>query len=88
MAAVRYLPRIIQFLGYDPYPEPQSLGEKIAARRRHMGLSRKRLARRLGMDEATLRRFENGASEPTGKRLAILIEFESAASETASLSDL
>ncbi len=72
---VRYFPRIIEFLGYDPFGEPRCLGEEIAARRRQMGLSRKRLAKQFGMGEATLARIENGTSQLTGKRKAIAKEF-------------
>ena len=80
--AVRYLPRIIEWLGYDPYPDPQTLGEQIAARRRQLGLSRKRLAKKLGMDEMTLAHIEEGASKPKGRHLTALTEFVSTGSET------
>lgn len=55
------MPGIIKFLGYDPFPEPQTLGERLAAKRRMLGLSRKELAKRLGVDEETLARLETGA---------------------------
>ena len=71
----RFYPRIIDFLGYDPHEVPQSLGEKIAARRRALGFSRKRLAKWLGIDKATVRRLEEGTSKPTGKRAAIIETF-------------
>ena len=70
--AVRYLPRIIEFLGYQPFPAPQTLAEKLLACQRCLGLSRKRMANRLGVDEATLARWENGESFPSGKRLEIV----------------
>ena len=56
--SIRFMPRIIAFLGYDPFPPPQSLGEQIVARRRRLGWSRKRLAKRLGVDGATLAKWE------------------------------
>lgn len=27
--AVRYLPRLIEYLGYDPFPTPQSFGDRL-----------------------------------------------------------
>lgn len=64
--AVRYYPRIIEFLGYYPFAAPQTLGERLLAKRRYTGLSRKRLARKLAIDEGTLTRWEEGASFPVG----------------------
>jgi len=72
---VQYIPRIIEFLGYDPFGEPQSFGEAIAARRRALGLSRKRLARQLGMTEDTIAGLEYGTLQLTGRRRAIVDEF-------------
>jgi transcriptional regulator with XRE-family HTH domain len=73
--SVGMLPRIISFLGYDPHPEPATLGERIAAKRRLLGLSRKRTARQLSVDEATLALWESGHSTPTGVRLLNLTRF-------------
>jgi DNA-binding transcriptional regulator YiaG len=73
--SVRMLPRIISFLSYDPHPEPTTPGERIAAKRRRLGLSRKRMATQLGIDEATLARWESGRSTPTGLRLRNLTRF-------------
>ena len=72
---VQYIPRIIEFLGRDPCGEPQSFGEAIAARRRALGLSRKRLARQLGMTEDTIAGLEYGTLQLTGRRRAIVDEF-------------
>jgi transcriptional regulator with XRE-family HTH domain len=73
--SVRMLPRIIAFLGYDPHPEPATLGERIASKRRFLGLSRKRTAKRLGVDEATLARWESDRSRPLGRTLQDLLAF-------------
>ena len=78
---VRYLPRIIEFVGYDPFLTRQCLGEEIARTRWRLGLSRKRLARKLGMDEATIARVEEEASKPRGRHLTALTEFVSTGSE-------
>jgi DNA-binding transcriptional regulator YiaG len=64
----RHLPAVIRFLGYDPLPEPIGLGEKLQAWRRRRGLSAKAAARRLGVDEGTLSRWERGIWKPKGAR--------------------
>ena len=62
--AIRHWPGIIEFLGYDPNPEPKTFGEKLLAYRRRHGLSRKALARQLGLDEATLLWWERDLRIP------------------------
>jgi len=42
--AVRYFPAIFRFLGYDPFPMPTTLPERMIARRRVLGLSVRRAA--------------------------------------------
>ena len=73
--SARYWPGILRFLGYDPYPAPRSLGENLVAKRRQLGLSRKRMAARLGVDEGTMKRWERGMARPTGKRIETVNEF-------------
>ncbi len=65
--------RIIAFLGYDPQPEPKALGERLQAKYRELGIPRKEAARRLGMDENTLQRYEEGKSKPTTDRARRLV---------------
>ena len=62
----RNWPRIISFLGYDPYPDPRTLGERLRARSRQLGLSRREASHRLGMDENTLAAYETGRGAPRG----------------------
>ena len=73
--ALRRLPAITEFLGYDPnvVPDQAPLGRRIAARRRAMGLSQKTLANGLGIDEGTLRRLEQGRL-PSTRRIRDAIE--------------
>jgi DNA-binding XRE family transcriptional regulator len=66
-AAIRHIPATIRFLGYVPFSVGDSLAERLKAYRRIRGLSRKRLARTLGVDEATLWRWETGQRRPQGK---------------------
>lgn len=73
--AVRYLPRIIEFLGYYPFPALQTLGERLLAARRSLGLSRKRMARQLSVDEMTLALWETEKAWPAKKQLCKIETF-------------
>jgi len=71
--ALRFVPRIIEFLGYTPDDtKPESLGQRIVAFRRLRGLTQKELARRLGVDQSTLAGWERGEHRPS-RHLANLI---------------
>ena len=48
--AIRFYPAILAFLGYDPFPVPTALAERLRAKRRSLGLSIHSLAARLGVD--------------------------------------
>jgi len=37
--AIQYLPRLFEFLGYDPEPLPAELDRKVAFARRRLGLT-------------------------------------------------
>lgn len=56
--AVESIPAIIGFLGYDPFAEPASLSEQLAAMRRAKGWTIKQAAGELGVDEGTWARWE------------------------------
>ena len=65
---LRLIPRIITFLGYVPYDtQPETLGKRIIAYRRLMGLSQKELAGRLRVDPSTLGRWEGEKGCPSDK---------------------
>ncbi len=55
---VRYYPRLISFLGYNPLPESETRGQANARERMTRELSRKRQAKLTRVDEATIRRLE------------------------------
>jgi len=62
-----YWPAIIRFIGYDPIcPDPQTVPEKIAFLCRHKGLSGVALAAQLGVDKATVYKWEHGGHQRTG----------------------
>ncbi|MHB1957493.1 MAG: helix-turn-helix domain-containing protein [Acidobacteriaceae bacterium] len=69
---VRYMPAIIQFLGYNPLPAASSLPERLATTRRVLGLSQRKMAGKLGVDPATLMGWETGRHQPTGKSLDLI----------------
>jgi DNA-binding XRE family transcriptional regulator len=64
---VRYMPAIIQFLGFDPLPPAKSLPNRLAAARRALGLSQRKMAEKLGVDPATLMGWEAERHQPTWK---------------------
>lgn len=72
---VHQYPAIIQYLGYEPWPEPDTLGEKLSAKRRRHGLSIKRAAEIAGVDEGTFRRWESGEWEPQRRSLPLIGAF-------------
>jgi transcriptional regulator with XRE-family HTH domain len=84
--AIRHIPAIIRFLGYVPFSVGDSLPERLEAYRRIRGLSRKKLARILGVDEATLWRWETGQRTPQGE-YAQRVRALQAGSPEASCSD-
>ena len=58
------VPRIIELLGYEPWPEPNSLIAEMRVWRLRLGLSARAAARRLGVGEATWAVWERGAVSP------------------------
>jgi transcriptional regulator with XRE-family HTH domain len=69
---VRYMPAIIQFLGYNSLPAAKSLPERLVIARRALGLSQRKMAVRLGVDPATLMGWEAGRHQPTEKSLDLI----------------
>ena len=66
---VRYVPKIVAFLGYDPFgPPPASFPLQLKAARIAAGLTRRQLAARLGVHPGTVAEWERGATRPAGAR--------------------
>ena len=57
---VSYLPRILSFLGYNPFGTGTTPGERLRNARRSQGLTQAKLARKLGIATCTLQRLEEG----------------------------
>ena len=59
------IPKIIEFLGRNPFEkETENLGDTIWEYRRVHGLTKKKLAEQLGVDQTTLAGWEKGKHQP------------------------
>jgi transcriptional regulator with XRE-family HTH domain len=66
-------PKIIQFIGFDPTPEPTTFSDALRALRRARGFEQRTLAARLGVDTKSVVNWELGRTRPfraTRKKLA------------------
>ena len=70
--AIRYIPAIIEFLGYDPLPPANSFSERLATARQTLGLSQRKMAEKLSVDPATVKGWESGMHKPTNKSLDLV----------------
>lgn len=70
----RMWPTIIQFLGYDPFASQDAapLAERLREWRRVRGLSIKRAAKHVGVNEGTWAKWETG-TKPANRRHATVI---------------
>ena len=59
-APIRAMPAILTFLGYDPFPPPITVGERLLQARRQHGWSSSEAARQLGVDRTTWQDWERG----------------------------
>lgn len=73
--ALWQIPRILEFLGNDPFGEGGPLGERLKQYRKAHGITQKDLARQLGVDPGTLGRWENGRRPCDESRQRELIAF-------------
>jgi transcriptional regulator with XRE-family HTH domain len=64
---VEYMPAMIRFLGYNPFPSANGWAERLVQCRTVLGLTQKESAVRIGVDPCTLARWERGEREPSGK---------------------
>jgi DNA-binding XRE family transcriptional regulator len=72
---VSYLPRIVAFIGYDPFPKGSSLGERLRAKRKRQGLTQYQLADRLGIYKRTITLVETGKEMTNKRALAAVRKF-------------
>ena len=61
--AIQHFPAICQFLGYDPEPPiPDTLAERLVAKRREFGWTQRVAAQKLGVDPSTWSAWEHGGT--------------------------
>ncbi|MBK8164195.1 MAG: helix-turn-helix transcriptional regulator [Gammaproteobacteria bacterium] len=59
---IKVLPSILAFLGYNPFPVPATLSERMLAARRIRGWTMKEAAQALGVDPCTWQSWEHRGS--------------------------
>jgi DNA-binding XRE family transcriptional regulator len=66
---------VVAFLGYDPTSEPQTLADRLEAKQRTLGASLAQVARHLGWDPGSLRRYLDGSWRISPDRHQVLEAF-------------
>jgi transcriptional regulator with XRE-family HTH domain len=61
---IQYYPAIMDFLGYCPYQQAMTFGDRLRLHRTHRGLSHRELARRADVDPGSISRWETGERRP------------------------
>jgi transcriptional regulator with XRE-family HTH domain len=70
------IPKIIEFLGRDPFEKKtENLRDRIREYRRVQGLSQKKLAQLLKIDESTIGNWEKDENLPLKRNLQKLLDF-------------
>ena len=64
---MEFMPAIIRLLGYNPLPPGANWAEWLVSCRTAMGITQAESARRIGVDQSTLAKWERGEREPTGQ---------------------
>jgi site-specific DNA recombinase len=72
---IRFMPSIIEFLGYNPLPPGKNWAERLVRHRMFLGLSQKEAAARVGVDQGTLARWERGERVPEGRCMKLAKRF-------------
>jgi transcriptional regulator with XRE-family HTH domain len=66
---------VVAFLGYDPTPEPRTLAGRVEAKQRTLGASLAQVARHLGWDPGSLKRYLDGTWRISPDRCQVLEAF-------------
>ena len=70
---IQYYPKLIEFLGYNPFPiKTDTLGGRIKKYRIENGLSHKKLGEKIGVDASTISAWEENEHIPNAKKMKIL----------------
>jgi DNA-binding XRE family transcriptional regulator len=57
---MRWLPAILRFLNYGPFPAPKTVAQRLLHERRQRGWSTSEAARQVGIDRTTWQDWEHG----------------------------
>ena len=57
---ITHMGKVIEFLGYYPFPEPVTISERLLRKRRENGWTIEEAATQIGVDPATWRDWEDG----------------------------
>ena len=72
MPEIRFIARIVEFLGYNPLPKPTNFKEQLIFVRKRQGLSREKFAKKLGMDPTTLAGWETGGHRASRRSMELI----------------
>jgi transcriptional regulator with XRE-family HTH domain len=72
---VSYLPRIVSFIRYDPFPRGESLAEQLRVERQRQGLTQYQLAEQLGIYKHTITLVETGKEVTNRRALEVVRRF-------------
>ncbi|MBL8311197.1 MAG: YifB family Mg chelatase-like AAA ATPase [Burkholderiales bacterium] len=61
----RYFAKVIEFLGYNPEPEPSTWGARLKWKRRLLGLTATAFGKMIGVSVDTIQAWERGQMPPT-----------------------
>jgi len=81
---LEYMPAIIRFLGYNPFPSPEGWRDRLIQCRTLLGFTQKESAHHIGVDPCTLARWERREREPAGPFATLALRFLNAAEATRS----
>ncbi len=60
----RFVPAILRFLGYDPFPKGVTFTERLRTARRRLGLTQTELGRQVGLSAGSIYDLEHGRTNP------------------------
>jgi transcriptional regulator with XRE-family HTH domain len=72
---VNHLASVVEFLGFNPFPNGDTMAHRLVNHRKSLGMTQKDFARQIGVDPSTLARWERGEREPQGKFLTLVREW-------------
>lgn len=62
--SVKFIPALIKWLGYDPFPVGETFGEKVKWKRKKVGLTRKAMAKQLRLNYSSVEQWEHDVCRP------------------------